>query len=144
MRRLPGVTTAPTTAAFAMGDGPGETAAPTTAAFATGERPGETAAATTAVLAIGAPTTPTRPIRAGLSGISGSCRFERFIGLERGDDRLDGDTAVGDQLTAGAPRGGGEGGGPDVLIHEDARDASWIHGIRQIQDILGREEFSQL
>ena len=36
----PGVTTAPTTAALAMGEGPGETAAPTTAALAMGEGPG--------------------------------------------------------------------------------------------------------
>src|SRR6478752_3026088 len=53
MRRRPGVTAAPTTAAFATGDGPGVTAAPTTAAFATGERPGPIAEPTTAALATG-------------------------------------------------------------------------------------------
>ena len=42
MRRRPGVMTAPTTAAFATGEGPGVMAAPTTAAFATGDGPGVT------------------------------------------------------------------------------------------------------
>jgi len=44
---------------------PGVTAAPTTAAFATGDGPGVTALATTAVFATGAPTTPLLPTRPG-------------------------------------------------------------------------------
>ena len=59
----PGVTTAATTAAFAMGDGPGDAiAAPTTAAFATG--------------APMTPTLPTLPTR-----MSGSFFFEYFFDL---------------------------------------------------------------
>src|SRR3954463_7352454 len=87
-RRRPGVTAAPITAAFAKGDGPGVTALVTTAAFATGAR-----------------TTPTLPIRPGLSGMSGSCRLEGLVGLDGRDDGLDRDASVGDQLTAGAARG---------------------------------------
>src|SRR5436309_2429990 len=83
---------------------PGVTAAATTAVFATGEGPGVTAAATTAVFATGAPMTPTLPTRAGPSGISVSFRRKCFVGLDRGDDRLNGDTAVGDQLATRPPR----------------------------------------
>src|SRR6478735_339846 len=119
MRRRPGVTTAPTTAAFAIGDGPGLTAAPTTAAFATGDRPGPIAAPTTATLATGAPMTPT-PRRPGPSGISDSFSGEGgLVGFDGGDDGLDRDPAVGDQLAAGAPHRRCEGRGPDVLVDED-------------------------
>ena len=76
------------------------TAAATTAVFATGDGPGETAPATTAVFATGAPMTPTLPTRAGLIGISGSYRRRCFIGLDRGDDRLDGYPSIGDELAA--------------------------------------------
>jgi hypothetical protein len=58
MRRRPGL--------------PGVTAAATTAVFATGAGPGVTALATTAVFATGCPMTPTRPTRAGLTGMSQS------------------------------------------------------------------------
>ena len=123
---------------------PGVTAAPTTAAFATGDGPGLTAEATTAALATGAPTTPTRPTRAALSGMSRSSRFERFVSLERGDDRLDGNAAVGDELTAGAPCGRSERRSPGVLVHEHARDAARIHRVRQVFDIVRREQLGQL
>ena len=76
------------------------TAAATTAVFAAGEGPGVTAAATTAVFATGAPMTPTLPTRAGLSGISVSFGRKRFIGLDGGDDRLNRDSSVGDELAA--------------------------------------------
>ena len=79
---------------------PGVTAAATTAVFATGEGPGDTAFATTAVLATGCPITPTRPARAALSGISDSFCCECFVGLDRGDDGLNGYPSVRDQLTA--------------------------------------------
>src|SRR3954454_1873578 len=85
---------------------PGVTAAATTAVFATGEGPGLTALATTAVLATGWPITPTRPTRPRLSGISVSFggRADR-LGLDRGDDRLDRDPPVGDELASRASRG---------------------------------------
>src|ERR1700689_2834380 len=98
---------------------PGVPAAATTAVFATGSRPGVTALATIAVFATGARITPTRPLRAALSmSVSFVCRC--FIGLDRGDDRLDGDPAVRDQLTAGAPRGRGERRCPQVFPDEHA------------------------
>src|SRR3954463_13632306 len=110
-RRRPGVTAAPTTAAFATGDGPGLTAAPTTAALATG-----------------APTTPTRPTRPGRRGTSNSLGFELGVGFDGGDDGLDRDAAVGDQLSARVASGRCEGRGPDVLVDQHAGDAAGLHG----------------
>src|SRR3954449_8477714 len=107
---------------------PGVTAAATTAVFATGEGPGETALATTAVFATGAPMTPTPPTRAPLSGISVSFGRRCFIGLDGGDDRLDGNPAVGDELTSGAPCRGREGPGPEVLPDEHPGGAPRFHG----------------
>src|SRR6185295_16816321 len=101
---------------------PGVTAAATTAVFATGDGPGETALATTAVFATGAPMTPTLPTRAALSGISVSSVRRSFIGLDRGDDGLNRNPSVGDQLTAGLPHRRREGRGPEVLPDEDAGD----------------------
>src|SRR6185436_6204046 len=101
MRRRPGL--------------PGVTAATTTAVFATGAGPGVTALATTAVFATGWPMTPTRPARAGLNGMSASLARSCLIGLDRGDDGLDGDPPRGDQLTARTARGRGERRGPEVL-----------------------------
>src|SRR6187455_2468732 len=106
-RRRPGVTTAPTTAAFATGEGPGETAAPTTAAFAIGDGPGPTAAPTTAAFATGPPMTPT-PRRPGPSGISDSLWFEGRVSFDRGDEGLNRDPAVGDELPACPANRGGE------------------------------------
>ena len=77
---------------------PGVTAAPTTAALATGAGPGVTALATTAVLATGWPMTPRRARRAGLSGISVSFFGDVLVRLDRGDNRLDRDSPVGNQL----------------------------------------------
>src|SRR4051794_41895024 len=99
------------TAALATGEGPGLTAAPTTAAFAIGDGPGRTAAVTTAAFATGAPTTPTRPIRPGRRGTSDSLGLELGVGFDGGDDGLDGDAAVGDELAAGVA-GGGRGRRP--------------------------------
>ncbi len=78
---------------------PDVTAAPTTAAFATGAGPGVTALATTAVLATGWPMTPRRARRAALTGISVSFFDDVGVRLDRGDDRLDWNSTVGDQLT---------------------------------------------
>src|SRR3954471_4512367 len=123
---------------------PGVTAAPTTAALATGACTGDaTAAVTTAALATGAPTTPTRPTRAALS-MSGSCLLEGLVGLQGGDDRLDGDPAVGDQLTASAPGRGCERRSPEVLVDEDPRDAARIHRVREVRHIVGGEELREV
>src|SRR4029077_18911129 len=99
-----------------MGAGPGfETAAPTTAALATGDGPGLTAA----------PTTAARPRREERSGISGSCANEGFlVGLDCGDDGLDRDPALGDQLASGVAHGRGEARGPQVLVDEHGADAA--------------------
>src|SRR4029079_1095505 len=121
-----------------MGDGPGDTAAPTTAALATGDGPGEMAAPTTAALATGAPMTPT-PRRPGPSGISDSLWFEGRVGFDRGDDGLDRDPAVGDQLAASPAHGRSERGGPQVLVNEDAGDAAGVHrGGEVLHVILGQ------
>lgn len=87
---------APTTAALATGDGPGLTAAPTTAALATGDGPGDMAFPTTAAFATGEPMTPT-PRRPSMSDSFG---FERFVRLNGGEDGLDRDSPVSDQLAA--------------------------------------------
>src|SRR3954468_24987164 len=106
---------------------PGVTAAPTTAAFATGEGPGLTALATTAVFATGARTTPTLPTRPGLSGMSGSCGFECIVGLDGRDDGLDRDASVGEELPSGAARGRRERRPPHVLVDEHPGDTAGIH-----------------
>src|SRR4051794_9341019 len=148
-RRRPGVTTAPTTAALATGERPGDTAAPTTAALATGEGPGLTAAVTTAALATGAPMTPT-PRRPGPSGISHSCCFERgvrvvgLVGLDGGDDRLDRDPAVGDELPAGATHRRSERRGPQVLVDQHAGDRTRLHRSGEMDDILFGEGLGEL
>src|SRR5215207_8339404 len=111
---------------------PGVTAAATTAVFATGAGPGVTALATTAVFATGWPMTPTLPTRAGLIGISGSYCRGCCIGLDRGDDRLNGNPSVGDQLAARSPGRGGERGGPEVLPDEHASSASRLHRRGQV------------
>ncbi len=77
---------------------PGLTAAATTAVLATGAGPGVTAAATTAVFATGARTTPLLPTRDRLSGMSISFCLGFCVSLDRGDDRLDGNPPIGDQL----------------------------------------------
>src|SRR3954463_13333788 len=118
---------------------PGVTAAPITAALATGAcAGGATAAVATAALATGAPTTPTRPTRAALS-MSGSCLLEGLVGLERGDDRLDGNAPVGDELASGAAGCRGELRRPQVLVDQDAGHAARLHGVREVLDVVGRE-----
>src|SRR4051794_4692448 len=117
-RRRPGVTAAPTTAALATGEGPGLTAAPTTAALATGEGPGRTAAVTTAAFATGAPTTPTRPLRPGRRATSDSLELELGVSFDGGDDGLDGDSAIGDQLATRMAGGGRERRCPGVLVDQ--------------------------
>src|ERR1700735_661093 len=113
---------------------PGVTAAATTAVLATGARPGVTARATTAVFATGARMTPTRPLRAALS-ISVSFGHRFVIGLDRGDDRLDGDPAVRDQLATGAPCGGGKRRGPQILPNQHARRAARLHRRGEVHDV---------
>src|SRR4051812_35806140 len=123
---------------------PGVTAAATTAVFATGDGPGDTALATTAVFATGWPITPTLPTRAALSGISGSFGFGGVIGLDGGDDRLDRDPSVGDQLSAGTSCGGRERRRPQVLPDEDAGGAAGIHRRREVFDVVFGQQFGQL
>src|SRR4051794_26321335 len=115
---------------------PGVTAAATTAVFATGEGPGDTALATTAVFATGWPTTPTLPTRAALSGISVS--FGRsFIGLDRGNDRLNGNPSVRDQLTTRTARSRRERRGPEVLPDEHSCGAPRLHRSGEVRDVVG-------
>src|SRR3954467_12396964 len=117
---------------------PGVTAAATTAVFAIGEGPGETAVATTAAFATGAPMTPTRPTRAALRGMSASYRYWCLclFGLDRGDDGLNRNPSVGDQLAARAARGRSERRSPEVLPDEHARGAPRLHRGRQVKDIV--------
>ena len=115
---------------------PGVTAAATTAVFATGDRPGLTAEATTAVFATGWPMTPTRPTRAALSGISVSFRRRAHeIGLDRGDDGLERDPSVGDELASRASRGGCEWRGPEVLVDEHTGGAAGFHRGGEMDDV---------
>src|SRR6185436_9952974 len=106
---------------------PGVTAAATTAVFATGEGPGVTALATTAVLATGWPMTPTLPTRAALRGISVSFGRRRFIGLDRGDDRLNRNPSVRDQLTTRTAGRRCERRRPQVLPDQHAGSAPRLH-----------------
>src|SRR3954470_8916241 len=122
---------------------PGVTAAATTAVLATGEGPGVTAFATTAVFATGCPITPTLPTRAARTGMSGS--FVRgFVGRDGGDDRLDGNPSVGDELSARAPRGGRERCRPEVLPDQDAGHASRVHGSCEVHDVVRSQQLGQL
>ena len=139
------MTTAPTTAALAIGDGPGDTAAPTTAALATGDGPGLATAPTTAVLATGAAddadvraTWSERHVRLLLLRAFG------LVGLDGGDEGLDRDPAVGDELPAGSAHGRGERGGPQVLVDEDRGDAARVHGRGEVVDILFGEGLREL
>src|SRR5213083_2540816 len=115
---------------------PGVTAAATTAVFATGDGPGETAFATTAVFATGWPMTPTRPTRAGLIGMSGSHIRGCFIGLDRGDDRLNRYPSVGDELAARAACRGREWRRPEVLPDEHAGGATGFHRRGEVLDVV--------
>src|SRR6476646_4178338 len=123
---------------------PGVTAAATTAVFATGEGPGETALATTAVFATGWPMTPTLPTRAALNGISVSFGRRCFIGLDRGDDRLDGSPSVGDQLATRVSRCRGERRSPEVLPDEHAGSASRLHRGGEVHDVVFGQQLRQL
>src|SRR6476659_1347709 len=123
---------------------PGVTAAATTAVFATGEGPGETALATTAVLATGWPMTPTLPTRAGLSGISVSFARSCFIGLDRGDDGLNRNSSVGDQLATRTPRRRCERGGPEVLPDQHPGGASRLHRGGEVVDVFRGQQLRQL
>src|SRR5216117_3032666 len=107
---------------------PGVTAAATTAVFATGAGPGVTALATTAVFATGWPMTPTLPTRAALRGISVSFARRCFIGLDGGDDRLNGNPSVGDQLATRTSCRRCERRSPKVLPDEHSGRAPGLHG----------------
>src|SRR6476619_5733027 len=123
---------------------PGVTAAATTAVFATSEGPGETALATTAVFATGWPITPTLPTRAALRGISVS--FGRFciIGLDGGDDRLNGNPSVRDQLTTRTADCRRKRRRPEVLPDEHARSTAGLHRGGKMVDVVRGQELRQL
>src|SRR3954466_13940057 len=123
---------------------PGVTAAATTAVFATGEGPGLTAAATTAVFATGAPMTPTLPTRPGLMGMSDSHCGSGLVGLNGGDDRLNGDPSVGDELATRLSGCRGKGSGPQVLPDEYAGGASGFHRGGEVCDVFLGQQFRQL
>src|SRR6185295_16728198 len=94
--------------------------------------------------ATGCPMTPTRPTRAGLTGISVSFGRLRLVGLDRGDDGLDRDPSIRDQLAAGPPRSGREWRRPEVLPDEDAGGAAGVHGSGEVDDVLLRQQLRQL
>src|SRR5437762_4545117 len=123
---------------------PGVTAAATTAVLATGEGPGETALATTAVFATGWPMTPTLPTRAALSGISVSFARSCVIGLDRGDDRLNGNPSVRDQLTTRTARRRCKRRCPQVLPDQHSCSTSRLHRGGELHDIVGGQELRQL
>src|SRR5215218_1005273 len=123
---------------------PGVTAAATTAVFATGEGPGETALATTAVFATGCPMTPTLPTRAALSGISVSFGRRCFIGLDRGDDRLDRNAPVRDQLATRTACRRCKRRSPQVLPDEHAHGAAGLDGSGKMIDVVRGQELRQL
>src|SRR3954469_649966 len=120
------------------------TAAATTAVLATGEGPGETALATTAVFATGWPMTPTLPTRAALSGMSVSFRCGCFIGLDGGDDRLNGNPSVRDQLTTRTARSRCKRRRPEVLPDQHSGSASRLHGGGEVHDIVGGQKLREL
>ena len=62
----------------------------------------------------------------GHPSVSFGCR--RFIGLDGGDDRLNRNSSVGDQLATRAPRGRCEWGSPQVLPDQHSGSASRLHG----------------
>jgi hypothetical protein len=123
---------------------PGVTAAPTTAAFATGAGPGRTALVTTAAFATGARTTSRLPRRPGRTGMSGSFCFECFVRLDGGDDGLGRDALIRDQLPAGSASGRRERCRPQVLEHDHAGDASGFHRRGEMDNVLLSEELGEL
>src|SRR3954447_15806003 len=123
---------------------PGVTAAATTAVFAMGAGPGVTALATTAVLATGWPMTPTLPTRAALSGMSVSFGRSCFIGLDRGNDPLNRNPSVGDQLPARTSGCGCERCCPQVLPDQDSGRATRVHGSGEVLDVFGSQQLRQL
>ena len=104
----PGVTTAPTTAALATGRWAGCDGRANDRGLCDRRQPGVAGGVTTAAFATGAPTTPTRPLRPALSGMSASCCFEFGVRLDGGDDGFDGDSAIGDELAPGSTCGRGK------------------------------------
>src|SRR6478736_9551640 len=87
------------------------------------------------------------PARPGPSGMSDSCWFERLVGLVRldgGDDGLDRNASVRDELAAGAAHGRGERRRPDVLVDEDTGDAARLHGGSEVLDVLFGKRLDEL
>ena len=116
--------------------GPDVTAAPTTAAFATGAGPGLTALATTAVLATGWPMTPRRARRPALTGISVSFFDDVLVRLDRGDDRLDRNSTVGDQLTTRTTDSRCKRSRPQIFPDEYSSRGPGIHRRSEVSDVF--------
>src|SRR6266480_2872066 len=120
------------------------TAAATTAVFATGEGPGVTALATTAVFATGAPMTPTLPRRAALRGISISFGRGSFVRLDGGDDRLNGNPSVGDELATRTSCRRCEWCRPQVFPDEYSGSTSRLHRSGEMRDVVLCQQLRQL
>src|SRR3954470_7656638 len=88
--------------------------------------------------------TPTLPTRAARTGMSASDLLELAVGLDGGDDGLDRDAPVGDELPTGAASGRRERRRPDVLVDEHSCDAARLHGGRQVHDVLRGEQLGEL
>ena len=77
--------------------------------------------------------------------MSDSCSFERrLVRLDGGDDGLDGDAAVGDQLTTGTPHRRAERRGPHVLVDEDRSDAARIHRGGEVRNVVLGQRMHEL
>ena len=125
-------------------------------------RPGVTAAATTAVLATGdGPRRDGFGDHGGLgdrvadhSDSSHSCWLaaacqapsvsSSVVGFDGGDDGLDRDASVGDELATGAACGRRERRRPDVLVDEHAGHTAGLHRRREVLDVLLGEQLGQL
>src|SRR6476660_1628633 len=110
--------------------------------------------ATTAVVPTAAavrptgPSTPRRPMRRAAS-MSVSLFLigglvERHVGLQRGDQRLDRNPAVGHQLAAGPADRGGERCGPEVLVHQQRGARTGFERVGDARDVLLAEQVGEL
>src|SRR5271165_6380298 len=97
---------------------------------------------TAAVRATGAPMTPRRAARAGRSGTSTS--FGRLVGFERGEQGLDRNPPVGNELAARAAGGGGKRCRPGVFPDQHPRRRPRFHGGSEVHEVLGGEYLGEV
>src|SRR3954451_10465903 len=88
--------------------------------------------------------TPTLPTRARRRGMSVSFGRGLFLGLDRGEDCLNRNSSVGDELPTRAPRRGGEWRRPQVFPNQHPGSASWVHGGGQMRDVFLGQQLRQL